>query len=79
MDLFDKALDIPGVKWREQLGLQIESTVLESTRAESVRQAMNDPRIRHFLALDILLYEHALKIFWKQASSHNVVYRYNSV
>lgn len=69
LQLFDKALGIPGVKWSAEMNAPPDGAL----RREVMLEAMGDPRIQHYLRLDIRLYELALEIFQEQASHYGVL------
>lgn len=74
--LFDNALKMPGINWRKRLETVgvIDSAgrgLGNSEQEETLDHAMENPRIRQLLRLDLLLYEHAVKVFQQQASSYD--------
>lgn len=77
MRLFEKALPVKGLGWSSswsQVRRQDKEQDVEYDNAESAtfRDALANPRIASALRLDIMLYDHALRVFQKQALHHGV-------
>ncbi|CAM9139839.1 unnamed protein product [Ascophyllum nodosum] len=72
MNLFDKVLSMPGVEWatsfRDHRAVSAREIDIDAVEEERVEAALANPRIKVALKLDILLYEHAVHIFRKQAA-----------
>lgn len=72
LHLFDSSLAMPGLDWSGSFGRQ--GVVNKNNRFESaettaaLEAAWQDDRIKHFLRLDMELYEHAVRVFHDQAS-----------
>ena len=80
MLLFDKALAMPGLNWSSALkrktaaegvpGSARDSPAGKGAMAE--REAMANPRIGAALRLDILLYDHAVRVFHEQVRHYGI-------
>lgn len=71
LHLFDSVLAMPGLDWISFGRQRIVNKNKKFGRAETaaaLEAAWNDERIKHFLRLDIELYEHAVRVFHDQAT-----------
>lgn len=76
MQLFQSALELPGMDWMAAFKTSGKLNTLsefELEREETLRRAWRDPDIRDLLWLDILLYDHAVSVFNKQAEAYGIV------
>ncbi|CAN0037090.1 unnamed protein product [Scytosiphon promiscuus] len=74
--LFDSALAMPGMDWRTWYardGKQNVNRAFEQLKAQTLEKAWTDPELKKYLQLDLLLYEHAVDVFHKQARSRGVL------
>lgn len=74
--LFNATLDIPGLDWPrafQEAGRQNTDGKYAREEAAAVLQGRADPDIQATLWLDILLYEHAVGVFNRQAKKYDLV------
>ena len=76
LKLFDKALDMPRFSWQERYGkmgtVNAARTGQEDTKREVLAQAWTDVNVRRYIALDLLLYDHAVAVHAKQAAQYGL-------
>lgn len=75
LHLFDRVLDMPGLDWPGafgQHGIVNKNSKFESERENELGSAWQDDRIKHYLRLDIELYDYAVRLFHEQVSSVGV-------
>ena len=75
LSLFDRALGMPDMDWQhdfQQDGRQNVDVSFQELRAETLEKAWTDPELKRYLRLDLLLYEHAVAVFRKQARSYGL-------
>ena len=77
MRLFDKTLRMKGLDWSSSLPkvrMQDEEEDLEYDDVDSAtfREALANPRIASAIRLDIELYDHAVRVFQKQADEYGI-------
>lgn len=75
LSIFNAALDMPGVDWHEafkSVGHVNVNDEYKDERVATLAEAWTNSEVKHYLQLDILLYEHALAIFQQQASAYNI-------
>lgn len=78
MRLFEKALSAEGAGWSSALSklrtkdLDEEDVEYDNTDSATFRDALANPRIASALRLDVLLYDHALRVFKEQALHYGV-------
>lgn len=72
MRLFDNALDMPGLNWKEgfsKQGVVNKNSVYKRIEEEALESAGQDELIKHYLRFDIELYDYAVSLFHEQVSS----------
>lgn len=65
MSLFDRALQMPGetwLQWYQKIGKRNVDQVHRQKEEAALAEALTDPRLKHFLKLDLELYGHAVKV-----------------
>lgn len=75
MELFQATLEIPDFNWLTAFregGSSRVNTEFQDAAHEARQRAMNDPKIRELLWLDILLYDHAVSVFNRQVAEHGL-------
>eukprot|EP00903_Cladosiphon_okamuranus_P011467 g10801.t1 len=71
--LFNATLQLPGLDWVasfQEIGTKNADRHFALDKAKAVAQAWTDPDIQAYLWLDILLYDHAVGVFHRQAEAH---------
>ncbi len=74
--LFDATLDMPGMNWQQSFlaaGRRNSGKRDKEEEAAAVVQSKADPDMQDTLWLDILLYEHAVGVFNRQAKEHGLL------
>lgn len=75
MQLFQSSLKLPNMNWRGAFGNTGKTKVnlhFHDAEQETLRRAWHDPGVRELLWLDILLYDHAVSVFKKQAAEYGI-------
>lgn len=77
MSLFDKALPMEGLGWSSSLPKLSKQDDAQDVQydiegSEKFRAALANPRISSALRLDILLYDHAVRVFQGQLAHYNI-------
>jgi len=67
LTLFNEALDMPSMDWHEKFEEDGKKNVHHTSVTDIMREAMDSSEIMEYLRLDILLYEHAVEVFNRQA------------
>ncbi|CAN0517886.1 unnamed protein product, partial [Laminaria digitata] len=75
LSLFDATLKLPGVDWHKQFTsegrLQVDTQYLDE-EAASLADAWTNSEIKKYMALDLVLYEHAVDVFHQQARAYGL-------
>lgn len=76
LSLFDKALEMPRLSWQKsyrKMGtVNSARKGQEDRKKEVLAQAWTDLSVRRYLALDLLLYDHAVAVHATQAAEHGL-------
>lgn len=67
---------MPEMDWQRDFqheGRQNVDVSFREQRAETLEKAWTDPELKKYLRLDLLLYEHAVEVFHRQARSHGLL------
>ncbi|CAM9480444.1 unnamed protein product [Ascophyllum nodosum] len=75
LSLFDATLEMPGMNWPRFYGSLGKINVDMKFRVEkheALKEAWTDSDIKKYLRLDLLLYEHAVDVFHRQALFHGI-------
>lgn len=77
LSLFDNALDLPRFSWQESYGklgtVNAARSGQEDAKREVLAQAWTNLAVRRYLALDLLLYDHAVAVHATQAAEHGLL------
>ncbi|CAM9600136.1 unnamed protein product [Ectocarpus fasciculatus] len=76
LQLFDHALEMPGVHWGAQFafsGRKNVDNMNKQLEEETLQQAWTDSELKKYMRLDLLLYEHAVDVFHQQARMHGLL------
>lgn len=76
LSLFDKALDLPRLSWQDSYGklgtVNAARSGQEDTKREVLAQAWTNLAVRRYIALDLLLYDHAVAVHAAQAAEYGL-------
>lgn len=75
LHLFDAALQMPGVNWPlafKKSGMVNQDKLFRMDIERATEKAMTDVKIKKYLQLDLLLYEHAVAVHIAQAEKHGL-------
>lgn len=75
MRLFDAALGLPGIQWHQEfqtMGVKNSVKTYAAEEHEALKQAWNDPELKKFIWLDIILYDHAVAVHTEQAKKYGL-------
>eukprot|EP00904_Undaria_pinnatifida_P001068 jgi/Undpi1/10962/HiC_scaffold_30.g13263.m1 len=75
LNLFDVALDMPGVNWHHQYvnkGIKNADTKRKEEEAAPLAEAWTHSEIKKHMQLDMLLYERAVDVFRQQAQAYGL-------
>lgn len=73
--LYDAALRMPGDSWPmwfERIGARNVDTKHKEEENSALLKAWADPRVKHFLKLDLELYEHAVAVHREQLARYGI-------
>ncbi|CAN0128912.1 unnamed protein product [Scytosiphon promiscuus] len=74
MSLFDRALQLPNFSWTFEASRVSRKKLNEKqVKIDTLAAAWNDPELEKILWLDILLYEHAVRVHRAQLSEYGLV------
>ena len=75
--LFDKTLNLPRFSWQESYGklgtANAARSGQEDAKKEVLAQAWTNLAVRRYIALDLLLYDHAVAVHATQAAEHGLL------
>ena len=75
LSLFDAALDMPEVDWHKQYETEGKANVdriYSKQKAASLVEAWTNSEIKKYMQLDLVLYEHAVDVFYEQARAYGL-------
>lgn len=75
LSLFHAALNMPGVDWRKQYhdhGKIRVDRKFESEKRDTMQEAWTNSEIAKYMRLDLLLYDHAVRVFHQQVDSYSL-------
>ena len=75
LSLFDVALSMPGVDWHKEFedeGARNVDKRFSKDEAASLAEAWTNSDIKKYMQLDLVLYEHAVDVFHKQAQAYGL-------
>lgn len=75
MRLFDAALNIPRLQWDKQfqaMGVQNKDKDLALEGQQALKAALNNPELKQYIWLDLLLYDHAVEVHKSQVTEYGV-------
>lgn len=75
LSLFNATFNIPGVDWLKQYyhhGKANMNMELKAAEQDALRGAWTNSEIKRYMRLDLLLYEHAARVFHQQTRTRTV-------
>lgn len=75
LSLFDAALAMPSVNWHQQFtseGRRKRNIRYVEEREVALAEAWTSSEVKKYIQLDIVLYEHAVDVFHRQAQAHGI-------
>ena len=76
LHLFNASLEMPGVDWPsafQDLGVKNKDRFFDKDIRQAVKKIMTDSKIKKFLQLDLLLYDHAVAVHNAQAAAYGLL------
>ena len=77
LSLFDAALEMPGVHWhnlfKSKGQVRVGADMYAQEKAETLAEAWTSSEIKKYMALDIMLYDHAVAVFGQQTRAYGIV------